>query len=200
VALDKLMFEKACQQLGYWQRTGIARGRIAINISSLSFRQPNFVTMLQQQLEHSNISADQFELELHEDIFLQADDGIVQRLHQLTAMGFHITLDNFGDGVSSLTVLKQYPLHNFKIASKFVNELEHNEQQRNITASIVRLASYLQINVIACGIENEMQAYLLHVMGCDILQGHLFSKAIPPTELPALLARESRLIRKQVNG
>ena len=81
----------------------------------------------------------------------------------------------------------------------FIRDMEHNEQQRNITASLIRLASYLQIDVIATGIENEMQAYLLHVMGCDILQGHLFSKALPASEVPALLARENRLLRKEVS-
>lgn len=199
VNLDKLVLQKSCEQLSYWQRTGVDRGRMAINVSTLSFRQPDFIATLQQQLEQAKLSADLFELELHENIFLHADQATHSSLQQLINLGFHLTLDNFGEGVSSLSVLQKYPLHNLKIARCFINDMEHNERQRNITASIVRLASYLQLNVIATGIENEMQAYLLHVMGCDILQGHLFSKAIPAAEIPALLARESKLIRKQVS-
>lgn len=199
IALDKLVFRKCCQQLKHWQQSGISRGRISINISDQSFQQPDFVSTLQQQLEESQLTAELFELELHEDIFLQADSTLIATLQQLITLGFHLTLDNFGQGVSSLSVLRDYPLHSLKIAQSFIRDMEHNEQQRNITASLIRLASYFQLDVIATGIENEMQAYLLHVMGCDILQGHLFSKALPASEVPALLARENRLLRKEVS-
>lgn len=199
IALDRLTFRKCCEQLQYWQQTGINRGRISLNIASQSFRQADFVTTLSNQLSVTGLSAEQFELELHEDIFLQPDANIHNTLKQLTTLGFHLTLDNFGQGVSSLSVLRQYPLHSIKIAPGFIKDMEHNEQQRNITASLIRLASYLQLDVIATGIENEMQAYLLHVMGCDILQGHLFSKALPAAEIPALLAKENKLVRKEVS-
>jgi len=199
IALDRLTFRKCCEQLQYWQQTGINRGRISLNIASQSFRQADFVATLSNQLSVTGLSAEQFELELHEDIFLQPDANIHNTLKQLTTLGFHLTLDNFGQGVSSLSVLRQYPLHSIKIAPGFIKDMEHNEQQRNITASLIRLASYLQLDVIATGIENEMQAYLLHVMGCDILQGHLFSKALPAAEIPALLAKENKLVRKEVS-
>ena len=77
--------------------------------------------------------------------------------------------------------------------------MEQKEQHRNITASLIRLAGYLQLEVTASGIDNEMQAYLLHVMGCDKLQGNLFSKALPASEIPALLAKENKLIKKAAN-
>ena len=128
-----------------------------------------------------------------------SNNQIADCLQQLHTLGFHLTLDNFGAGVSSLAALRKHPLHNLKIAPEYIKGMENNEQQRNITASLIRLASYLQLDVIASGIENEMQAYLLHVMGCDILQGHLFSKALPAAEIPLLLAKESKLVRKQVS-
>ena len=198
VQLDKLVFKKCCDQLQYWQQTGMNRGRISLNVAIESFRQNDFVEQLAEQLTKSGINADQFELELQEDILLQADSSTEKKLLQLTALGFHLTLDNFGTGVSSLSALQSFPLHGLKIAPAFIKDMEHNEQQRNITASLIRLASYLQLDVIASGIENEMQAYLLHVMGCDILQGHMFSKALPAAEIPALLARENKLLRKEV--
>src|SRR5690606_23114057 len=83
VALDKLVFRKCCQQLNHWQQTGISRGRISINISTLSFRQQDFVSTLQQQLEESQLTAELFELEMHEDIFLQPDSTINTTLQQL---------------------------------------------------------------------------------------------------------------------
>jgi EAL domain-containing protein (putative c-di-GMP-specific phosphodiesterase class I)/GGDEF domain-containing protein len=198
VQLDQLTFKTCCQQLKRWQQTGINRGRISLNIASQSFRQADFIKRLTEQLHHSELTAEHFELELHEDILLQADLTTDTTLKQLTTLGFHLTLDNFGAGVSSLSVLRQFPLHSIKIAADYIKDMEHNEQQRNITASLIRLASYLRLDIIATSIENEMQAYLLHVMGCDILQGNLFSKALPATEIPALLARENKLIKKEV--
>lgn len=198
VALDQFTFNSCCQQLRYWQQTGVNRGRISLNIANQSFRQADFVSNLTTQLEAAELSAEQFELELHEDILLQADATTRTTLQQLTTLGFHLTLDNFGKGVSSLSVLRQFPLHSIKIAPEYIKDMEHNEQQRNITASLIRLSSYLRLDIIATGIENEMQAYLLHVMGCDILQGNLFSKPLPAAEIPALLARENKLIKKEV--
>ena len=199
IKLDRLVFRQCCEHLELWQKIGVIRGRIAVNISSVNFRQADFISTLTEQLQHNAVAGDFFELELHEDIFLQPEDKLADKLQHLISLGFHLTLDNFGNGVSSINILRNYPLHSIKIAQSFIKDMEHNEQQRNITASLIRLASYLQLDVIATGIENEMQAYLLHVMGCDILQGHLFSKALPANDIPALLAKESKLIRKEVS-
>jgi EAL domain-containing protein (putative c-di-GMP-specific phosphodiesterase class I)/GGDEF domain-containing protein len=199
IQLDQLAFKKCCEQIQHWQHAGINRGRMSLNIANLSFCQADFVDTLQQQLVATGLNADQFELELNEDLLLRAEANTHHTLQRLTSLGFHLTLDNFGTGVSSLSVLRQYSLHSLKIAPDFIKDMEHNEQQRNITASLIRMATYLQLDVIASGIENEMQAYLLHVMGCDILQGYLFSKPLPATEIPALLAKENKLIRKEVS-
>lgn len=199
IQLERLAFSKCCSQLQLWHKTGVSRGRMALNISALSLQQTDFVAYLVSQMATYGLSAEMFELELHEDTLLQTDALIHSALQQLAKLGFYLTLDNFGEGISSLSVLRQQPLHSVKIAPAYIKDMEHNEQQRNITASLIRLASYLQLDVVASGIENEMQAYLLHVMGCDILQGHLFSKAIPASEMPAVLAKENHLVRKALN-
>ncbi|WP_333608841.1 putative bifunctional diguanylate cyclase/phosphodiesterase [Arsukibacterium sp.] len=199
VSLDRIVFKKVCEQVKYWQQTGLNRGRVAINISTLQFQQADFIAFLQQQLQRHELSASLFELELSEDIFRQPADSVQQKLQQLNQLGFGLTLDRFGEGISSLNHLRNFPLHSLKIAPGLARDMEHNEQQRNITASLIRLAGYLQLEVIACGVETEMQAYLLHVMGCDKLQGHLFSKALPASEVPALLAKENKLFKKAVS-
>lgn len=199
IQLERLAFVKCCRQLQLWQKTDISRGRMALNVSALSLQQKDFASYLSRQLERFGLSAELFEFELEESALLQADEQIHKTLQQLTLQGFHLTLDNFGEGISALSLLRQQPLHSVKIAQSYIKDMEHNEKQRNITASLIRLATYLQLDVIATGIENEMQAYLLHVMGCDMLQGHLFSKALPAAEIPALLAKENRLLRKALN-
>ena len=194
--LDTLAFEKCCNQLQLWHKTDMSRGRLSLNINAESLQQTDFLPHIQQTLSNSGLDAELFEFELSETALLQEDKTTRQTLQQLADSGIYLTLDNFGTGLSPLSVLHHSALRGIKLAPERVKDMEHNEQQRNITASLIRLASYLQLDVIATGIENEMQAYLLHVMGCDILQGHLFSKAIPASEVPVLLARESRLLRK----
>jgi EAL domain-containing protein (putative c-di-GMP-specific phosphodiesterase class I)/GGDEF domain-containing protein len=199
VNLDHLVFAKCCQQYIDWQPKGINRGRIAINIASLSFQQADFVERLTQQLAFYQVSAEYFALELDEDIFLSRNLALTTTLQQLVSLGFHLTLDNFGEGLASIKNLRHYPIHSIKIAKNYIVNIEHDAQQRNITASLIRLAAHLHLDVIANGVENDIQAYLLHVMGCDILQGHLISKALPATEIPALLTIENQLIRSLVS-
>ncbi|SNY57415.1 diguanylate cyclase (GGDEF) domain-containing protein [Arsukibacterium tuosuense] len=196
VTLDRLVFRQSCQQIKLWLETNQLRGRIALNISAQHFQQADFVEYLSSCLQEQKLPADHFTLELDERIFQQPNVNLHSRLTALSDLGFQLVLDNFGDGISSLTTLRQLPLDGVKIARSLINQMEQKEQQRNITASLIRLAGYLRLEVTASGIDNEMQAYLLHVMGCDKLQGNLFSKALPASEIPALLAKENKLIKK----
>lgn len=196
VALDRLVFRHCCQQIKLWLQADQLRGRVALNISVQHFQQADFVDYLSKCLQENKQQASHFTLELDERIFQQPLAGLQSRLNELNELGFQLVLDNFGDGISSLTTLRQLPLHGVKIARSLISQMEQKEQQRNITASLIRLAGYLQLEVIASGIDNEMQAYLLHVMGCDKLQGNMFSKALPASEIPALLAKENKLLKQ----
>ena len=199
IELDRLVFRQSCQQIKHWLQTNQLRGRTALNISVQHFQQADFVEYLSNCLQQNKLQANHFTLELDERIFQQPTVDLQQQLTALSDLGFQLILDNFGDGISSLTTLRQLPLHGVKIARSLINQMEQKEQHRNITASLIRLAGYLQLEVTASGIDNEMQAYLLHVMGCDKLQGNLFSKALPASEIPALLAKENKLIKKAAN-
>ena len=196
ITLDRFVFRQSCQQIKLWSQANQLRGRIALNISVQHFQQTDFVEFFSSCLQEYKLQADHFTLELDERILQQPSANLRSKLTALSDSGFQLVLDNFGDGISSLTTLRQLPLHGVKIARSLISQMEQKEQQRNITASLIRLAGYLQLEVTASGIDNEMQAYLLHVMGCDKLQGNLFSKALPANEIPALLARENKLIKK----
>ncbi len=194
ISLDRLVFRKACQQVKLWQQTGLMRGRLSLNISSQQFEQPDFLRFLQNTLKDTEVSASLFELELPETIFTQPTIWLRERMHSLDKMGFKLILDNFGEGVSSLTQLRQHPLHGVKLSPTLVKYIEQQEQQRNICATLIRLATYLTLDVTATNIETEMQAYLLHVMGCDSQQGYRFSKAVPADEIGQLLLKENNLM------
>ena len=99
-------------------------------------------------------------------------------MKRIKALGVNITLDYFGTGHSSLSYLKRFPIDTLKIDKSFVKDIDKNEQDRNITATIVRLAKYLDINVVAEGVETEEQAYMLHIMGCHYQQGYYYCKPL----------------------
>lgn len=200
IRLDRLVFRKACEQVKQWQKTGQMRGKLALNISNQQFEQADFLSFMATVLEENELNADLFELELPETIFNHPTIWLRERLHSLVRMGFTLILDNFGEGVSSLTQLRQYPLHGVKLSSSLIKAIEQQEQQRNICATLIRLTNYLELSVAATNIETEKQAYLLHIMGCDSQQGYHFSKAVPASEIGRLLARESSLLKvKAVN-
>ncbi len=196
VTLDRKVFRQCCQQVQQWMQTDQLRGRVALNISVQHFLQADFIDYLTSCLQQHKQHANHFTLELDQRIFQQNTTELSAKLSKLRELGFALLMDNFGEGVSSLTALRDLPLDAVKIARSLINQMEQKDQQRNITASLIRLAGYLQLQVTASGIDNEMQAYLLHVMGCDKLQGNLFSKALPANEIPALLARETKLLKK----
>lgn len=109
---------------------------------------------------------------------------------KLRAKGLSIALDDFGTGHSSLGYLKTFPIDRIKIDRTFVKDIEFDEQDRNITSVIVQLAKHLGIEVIAEGIETQEQAYLMHVMGCNEIQGYLISRPVPASQVPELIVQE----------
>ncbi|MEN3160168.1 EAL domain-containing protein [Alkalimonas sp. NCh-2] len=197
VQLDQMVLQQACQQLAQWQSTGLMRGRLALNIANQTFFQPSFLAQYLQRIQQHNLSPEQFELELDQSILTEQPELSKQILANAKAAGFFLVLDRFGSGLSALQHLRDYPFDQIKIDGRLIQKLEQSEQDRNITASLIRMAGYLQLSVVACQVENEMQAYLLHVMGCETIQGHVFSKAVLPSELAAVLTRESRAIQQK---
>lgn len=200
IQLDHHVLHQVCQQMGHWQKTGLMRGRVALNISSQTFYHANFVHDYQQRIEEQGLTPAHFALEFDQSILAEQPEHCKRILTQARDCGFQLVLDRFGSGLSALHYLRHYPLDQIKIDGKLVQQLEQSELERNLTASIIRIAGYLQLGVVANQVENEMQAYLLHVMGCETVQGHVFSKAVLPAELAAVVARESRAIQQKISG
>ncbi|MEE2001935.1 EAL domain-containing protein [Alkalimonas sp. MEB108] len=197
IQLDHCVLQQACEHLQHWSKTGLMRGRLALNIASQTFFQPDFLAYYLLQLQQYQLKPEQFELELDQTILQQQPEQSKRILHSAKEAGFFLVLDRFGAGLSALQHLREYPFDQIKIDGSLVQKLEQSELDRNLTASLIRMAGYLQLGVVACQVENEMQAYLLHVMGCETIQGNVFSKAVLPSELAGVIAKEARAIRQQ---
>ena len=192
IQLDRLVFSQVCAQIQQWQQQGRMRGRVAVNLSVQQLQQPDLLEFLQQELQHYQLDAKLLELEITETAMMRDAEHCLEMMHQLKAMGFTLALDDFGTGYSSLGYLKRFPIDTLKIDRAFIKDMDTSEQDRNITSTIIRLAGYLKIAVVAEGVETEMQAYLLHVMGCQVVQGYLFSPPVQPEQIALLLDKEPK--------
>lgn len=159
---------------------------VAVNVSACQARRKDFIDIVEQALQDSGLPPEQLEIEITETSFLEQMDEVVTMLSKLRRMGINVSLDDFGSGFSSLTYLKSLPVDNLKLDQTFVRELPDHEESRAITASVIRLAHDLKMNVIAEGVETVEQLDYLRQQGCDYVQGYYFYRPLPGDELPPI--------------
>lgn len=192
--LGEWVMEQSMRQMKQWQNDGAARsiGSIAINVSTPQFDQPDFVDNVKKLLKESGVSPSSIEFELTENVMLDNSLGAIDKIRELEEFGIHIALDDFGTGYSSLSYLKYLPVSIIKIDRSFISDLKHSQNSLMIVKTIITIAKSLDLTVIAEGVETEEELKILQELECDYYQGFLCEKALPASELEALL--ESGLI------
>lgn len=188
--IGRWVIYKACEYINLLVSHGYPHLVIAINISVQQFMQVDFVEEMQNILSDFRVTSNQIELEITESIFLLGKEGVLNKLEQLKQLGFNIVMDDFGTGYSSLGYLKILPLDGIKIDRAFIAELSNRDQA--IISSIITLAKKMHFNTLAEGVETLEQAKLLKELGCDGLQGYLFSKALPMIEVLDFLNKKGK--------
>ncbi len=178
IDIGEVVLRKACQATKKWVDAGLFTGRVAVNLSAVQFTQANLVSMIASILKETQLSANYLELEITEGTVMDAPQKAIETMKQLRAMGIHLSLDDFGTGYSSLAYLKKFPLNTLKIDKAFVDDIEQSEQGRNMVATIVTIAHNLDMEVVAEGVENNKQLTFLSSLGCEQLQGYLYSKPL----------------------
>ncbi|MHA6691142.1 putative bifunctional diguanylate cyclase/phosphodiesterase [Devosia sp. A449] len=182
-ALGEAVLRSACE-LG-----ATAPGRtIAVNISPTQLRNPDFSMLVFDILHQTGMRPVDLELEITESILLDDEHVSAGNLRTFRAAGIHIALDDFGTGYSSLSYLKRYPVDRIKIDRSFVCQLAEGHVSVPITQAIVTLAHAMDIEVTAEGVETEDQADILGQLGCNILQGFLFSGGVPAGAIQTIFA------------
>ena len=183
------VLDTACQQVQAWQQAGLSAARIAVNLSVLQFRQPDFAVTVRNILEKNGLTryAGTLELELTESLLVKDMDGTVALLNELHEMGVRLSIDDFGTGYSCLSYLKHLPIDHLKIDQSFVRNLPANGEDAAIVNAIVTLGHGLGLNVIAEGVETVEQLICLQAMKCNEAQGYLFSRPVPASEMTLLL-------------
>ena len=149
---------------------------LAINISVIQFRQPDFVDTVLEALEAHDVSPGDLVLEITESLFMTDFDKVLKTIERLREHGIRISMDDFGTGYSSLSLLRKLPLDELKIDKSFVDTILEDEKAANMIRSIIAIAQSHNMELVAEGVEEEAQARALTEMGCRRFQGYYFSR------------------------
>ena len=187
VEIGEWVLRRACAQAVAWREAGYGAIRISVNVAVDQLRDLGFVNVVEQALLDTGLSADQLELEITESSILDESAHIVASIAALTDLGVAFALDDFGTGYSSLSALQRFPIERLKIDRSFVAGIGDSESDEALTSAIVALARRLDQRVVAEGVETEEQARVLTELGCDELQGYLFSRPLPAEAFVAFL-------------
>ena len=176
-------------ELRRWRALGFGDVPIAVNVSALQLRREDVARSLAAAVESAQVRPCLLEVELTESGVMSDPAQAIEILHQIHALGMTIAIDDFGTGYSSLAYLKRFPIDKLKIDASFVRDIATDPSDAAIVRAIIGLAHVLDLTVIAEGVETEAQMAFLIAHGCDELQGHYFSAAVPGDEAVGLLRR-----------
>jgi diguanylate cyclase (GGDEF)-like protein/PAS domain S-box-containing protein len=190
--VGKWVLQQAASDYRSWCKQGLNSPPIAVNISAIQLRQPDFLETVRDAVSGlADEDAAAIDLEITESVLMENIDRIIPSLQELKDTGFKISIDDFGTGYSSFGYLAKIPLNAIKIDRSFIVDLTTNPVQVTIVSTIILLAHALKLKVIAEGVETAEQLTQLQSMGCDELQGYLHGKPMPRTEVEMLLQRIS---------
>ena len=180
--LGEFVLRQACRDGKRWPAL-----RVAVNVSPIQFRQPNFAQMVETVLKEEGFEATRLELELTEGVVIADADQAENVMMDLRALGCRLALDDFGTGYSSLVYLRRFAFDKIKIDRSFLEAMEGTGESAIIVHSIIHLGRALGLTVTAEGIENAEQHRFLQAAGAHELQGYLFSKPVPAAEIDRIL-------------
>jgi len=189
-ALGDWVLREACRQGRRWRDAGLPELRIAVNVSPRQFHLNDVAGSAAQALAESGFSARCLELELTESALAERPEEARQTLLRLHALGVHIAVDDFGTGYSSLAHLKRFPIDVLKIDQGFIRDIPASGDDMAISAAIIAMGHSLGLQVMAEGVETQAQLDFLRARGCDLYQGWLCSRPLPPEQFEALLGAQ----------
>jgi diguanylate cyclase (GGDEF)-like protein/PAS domain S-box-containing protein len=192
--LGRWVQEHACQQAVEWhqQRPDARPFDVAVNLSARQVAHRDLPSTIEEIIARTGLDPVHLRLEITESVLVEESASAISSLEALNELGVRLVLDDFGTGYSSLAYLNRYPFHALKIDRSFVDALGIEQERTAIVEAIIGMARALSLEVIAEGVENEVQLAELRRLDCDYAQGHLFHAAMPDTEISRLM-REGAL-------
>jgi EAL domain-containing protein (putative c-di-GMP-specific phosphodiesterase class I) len=178
VSIGEWVLKTACAQNKAWQEAGFARLPISINVSRCQLMYSDYKETIRNTLLLSGLEPKYLDIEISERI-MQEINNMAMSLSEIKSLGVKISIDDFGTGCSSLNILRNLHIDNLKIDMSFINDITTNKKTIGIIKSIIDMGHALDLNVIAEGVEQELQYTILKDNLCDCIQGYYFSRPLP---------------------
>jgi diguanylate cyclase (GGDEF)-like protein/PAS domain S-box-containing protein len=191
--LGDWVLHRACEQIATWRRAGLPAIRIGVNLSPAQLQNPDLAREVQAVLVETGADPACLGIELTESTAMSDVAHASAVLRDIRALGIEISLDDFGTGFSSLSCLRSLPIDVVKVDRSFVHDVTSAPEDVSVTRAIITMAHGLQMQVLAEGVETEGQLSLLAANRCDLIQGFLFSPALPADEFAQLIREGRRL-------
>lgn len=188
--LDQYVWEKVCQLMQQWDKEGLEPVNISINVSRADVYNVNLVDTLLDLVKRYNIAPKRLHLEITESVYTESPEDIIQNVTRLREKGFVVEMDDFGSGYSSLNMLNRMPMDILKLDMQFIRtEMEMPESRRTLRY-IIGLAHWLNLSVVAEGVETKEQLEHLRNLGCDYIQGYYLAKPMDPADFEELFRQQ----------
>ncbi len=202
--IDLLVFENVCQFLDKWNKAQAGKKEkqpitISCNLSRVQLYNPDIAKIYKAIASKYEIAPSSIEIELTESLMMDNKDRLLKAMHDIKNAGFSISVDDFGSGFSSLSLLKDIPANVIKLDKEFLNTQNDTEKEHIIINSVIKMAKDLDMTTVAEGVEDEKQSELLKNMGCDIVQGFFYAKPMPSSAFNELLEKSDHIEEKQDN-
>lgn len=194
IPIGEWVLRQVCRNMREWKKEFHQDIKISVNLSSLQFRDPNFLKMLELLIIEENIDPKYLEIEITESLLMHDIQSNLSTMKQLKEMGISLSIDDFGTGYSSLKYLKEFPIDVLKIDKSFIDEITTDANDRMLTKSIIDLAHNLEMDVIAEGVETQEQIEFLLRNGCQRVQGFYFSQAVDADSFSAYVQKMNKKI------
>jgi diguanylate cyclase (GGDEF)-like protein/PAS domain S-box-containing protein len=186
--LGEWVLTSACTEAATWP----SHVKLAVNVSPVQFKTGTLALKVMAALAASGLAASRLELEITEAVLIRDDEAALAVLHDLRAIGVRIALDDFGTGYSSLSYLQRFPFDKIKIDRCFITDIAEPDGSACIVRAVVNIAAERRITTTAEGVETEQQREILRALGCEEMQGYLFSKPRPAAEIGQMLQTHPR--------
>ncbi len=193
VPIGRWVLREACRQARAWQIAGLPPLCVAINISAVEVRTPDFVAGVRAILKETGLEPRYLELELTETVLIEDSQSVADVLRELKDIGVLLALDDFGTGYSNLSHLKRFPIDVLKIDQSFVRDLTVDEDDAGIVTAVIGMGKSLHLRVVAEGVETREQLEILQEHGCPQGQGYYFCRPVPAEELVQLLESDTAI-------
>lgn len=188
--VDNYVWNEAARQIAEWREKYGVTIPVSVNLSRVDIFDPRLEERLDSLIRKYDLDYSALKLEVTESAYTDNAEQMIGLINRLRKKGFVIEMDDFGSGYSSLNMLSYMPIDVLKMDMAFVRNIEHSERDFKLVEAVLDIARYLEVPVVAEGVENKKQLEMLRNAGCQLIQGYYFSRPLPPVEFEELISKE----------